>query len=111
MFYFFKYSIVLYRNQQALYLYNRLAHQAWYHCKENNKIMLILFIFFNLLIIKKDSFKIYCEARKMAWDNQFTQQTKDIFSEVEKLYQGVDQQDFLSMAKKNIYTRSSNPIP
>lgn len=47
----------------------------------------------------------------MAWDNQFTQQTKDIFSEVEKLYQGVDQQDFLSMAKKNIYTRSSNPIP
>lgn len=46
---------------------------------------------------------IYCEARKIAWDSQFTQQTRDTFTEVENLYDGVVQKDFLSGQKTNIY--------
>ncbi|EAR83125.2 ADP-ribosylglycohydrolase (macronuclear) [Tetrahymena thermophila SB210] len=51
---------------------------------------------------KQESFKIYCEARKLAWENYFSNQMKETFNYIEMQFQGITEQSLRTGEKFGI---------
>ncbi|KAL4454869.1 hypothetical protein ABPG73_002976 [Tetrahymena malaccensis] len=77
-------------------------------CIETSKIY--LYILAQLIKRgKQESFKIYCEARSLTWENNFSNQMKETFLIVESQFQGITESQLYSGKKEGIFSKKDFP--